>query len=82
MTEANQLSEEIKQSFDFMILHLGSIESDLAAISDEIAEMKEKLWLADLSEEELMNKYDGLSDRCKRALVGMAVVMEEMEEGS
>ena len=60
--------------------YLRNIESDLKIIADEIGKMKEKLWLADLEGEELIRKHEGLSDQCKRALSGLALVMGHVED--
>ena len=80
MNTPTPLSEEIRQSFDFIHIHLGKIESDLTVITTEIKEIKEKLRLTDRGEQELIQKYTNLSDNCKRALAGLAVVMGDLKE--
>ena len=40
MNTPTPLSEEIRQSFDFIRIHLGNIESDLTVITTEIKEIK------------------------------------------
>lgn len=79
MKLSTPVSEDIKKSFDFMRTHLGNIENDLTIIGDEIKEIKEKLWLTDMDRQEFLEKYEGLTDTCKKALVGLAAVMGIME---